>query len=258
MLEQQMTWSIVIYIVNSSVLFFGFFFLFRAFLWVTVETLWHARTVRYRQIAIRDFGAEIFHVFLVIPIVIYLYDRVFVYHPSLQMMQNLPMLLRIAIYLLIGDLGYYWVHRLMHTKALWRTHKWHHSPTYMYWLAGCRATVPQQFLVGAPYVLVAPILYPSPWWVYTALVIFSYLTVDWMHLNVTWGSKWLEWVVVTPRYHHIHHSSNPDHYELNLGNNFTFWDRLFGTYLDPDSFDRKQLAFGIGEKPNPVRLIAGV
>jgi non-ribosomal peptide synthetase component F len=34
--------------------------------------------------------------------------------------------------------------------------------------------------------------------------------------------------------------------------------RLFGTYLDPDSLDRKQLAFGIGEKPNPVRLIAGV
>jgi len=128
----------------------------------------------------------------------------------------------------------------------------------MYWLAGCRATIPHQFLVGAPYVLMTPILYPSPWWVYTVLVVFSYLTVDWMHLNVSCGSKWLEFIIVTPRYHHVHHSSNPDHYELNLGNNFTFWDRLFGTYLDPDSFNRKQIAFGIGENPNPVRLIAGV
>jgi sterol desaturase/sphingolipid hydroxylase (fatty acid hydroxylase superfamily) len=115
--------SIVIYIVNSNVLFFGFLFLFRSSLWVTVETLWLARTVRYRQIAIRDFGAEIFHVFLVIPIVIYLYGHVFVHHAFPQIVQNLPMLLRIAIYLLIGDFGYYWIHRLMHTKALWRTHK---------------------------------------------------------------------------------------------------------------------------------------
>jgi sterol desaturase/sphingolipid hydroxylase (fatty acid hydroxylase superfamily) len=79
----------------------------------------------------------------------------------------------------------------------------------MYWLAGCRATIQQQFLVGVPYVLVTPILYPSPWWVYTALVIFDYLNVDFMHLNVSWRARWAEWLIVMPRYHHIHHSSNP-------------------------------------------------
>jgi sterol desaturase/sphingolipid hydroxylase (fatty acid hydroxylase superfamily) len=104
----------------------------------------------------------------------------------------------------------------------------------------------------------APVLYPSPWWVYTAVVIFSYLTVDWMHLNVSWGARWLEWFFVTPRYHHIHHSSDPDHYKLNLGNNFTFWDRLFGTYLDPDRLETREIAFGIDETPNAVRLIAGL
>jgi sterol desaturase/sphingolipid hydroxylase (fatty acid hydroxylase superfamily) len=44
---------------------------------------------------------------------------------------------------------------------------------------------------------------------------------------------------------------------MNLGNLFTFWDRLFGTYLDPDTLETKELQFGIGEKLNPVRLIAG-
>ncbi|MGO9418883.1 sterol desaturase family protein [Roseiarcus sp.] len=44
------------------------------------------------------------------------------------------------------------MHRLMHTRHFWRFHKWHHSPTYMYWLAGCRATVQQQFPVGVPYI----------------------------------------------------------------------------------------------------------
>jgi sterol desaturase/sphingolipid hydroxylase (fatty acid hydroxylase superfamily) len=43
-----------------------------------------------------------------------------------------------------------------------------------------------------------------------------------------------------------------------LGNILTFWDRLFGTYLDPDTLDPKKIAFGIGERPNPLRLIAGL
>jgi len=253
-----MTRSLLIHIVNSPVLFFGTFFLFRACLWAAVEYQWRANPVRYRQVALRDFGAQIFHVFLVIPVVLYLYDRAFTYHSFPRLLQNVPMLVRIGLYLVLGDFGYYWIHRLMHTQLLWRTHMWHHSPTYMYWLAGCRATIPQQFLVGAPYVLVAPILAPAPWWVFTALAIFSYLTVDWMHLNVSWGGRLLEWVFVTPRYHHIHHSSDPDLYDLNLGNNFTFWDRLFGTYIDPGKFETKQISFGIDEAPNPVRLIAGV
>jgi sterol desaturase/sphingolipid hydroxylase (fatty acid hydroxylase superfamily) len=129
----------------------------------------------------------------------------------------------------------------------------------MYWLAGCRATVPHQFLAGAGYVMFAPILYPAPWWVYTLLLMFQYLSVDWMHLNVSWGSKWLEWFLVTPRYHHIHHSANPAHYDLNLGSSFTFWDRLFGTYLDPDGVNFQEMKFGLGKKKeNPVRLIVGI
>jgi sterol desaturase/sphingolipid hydroxylase (fatty acid hydroxylase superfamily) len=52
--------------------------------------------------------------------------------------------------------------------------------------------------------------------------------------------------------------SNPEHYELNLGNNFTFWDRLFGTYFDPDTLETKEIVFGIGETPSLARLIAGV
>lgn len=110
----------------------------------------------------------------------------------------------------------------------------------------------QQFLVGVPYILLAPVLVPAPWWVYTALVIFDYLLVDWMHRNVPWGARWIEGVFVTPRYHHIRHSANLNHYNL-------VWDRLSGTYLDPSTVrNTKELDFGIGEKANPVRLIAGL
>ncbi|HEX6501790.1 MAG TPA: sterol desaturase family protein [Terriglobales bacterium] len=208
--------------------------------------------------ATRDFAAQLFHVFFVVPLVVYIYDRLFVYSSFSGGMAKSPMLARIAVYFLISDFGYYWAHRLMHTRLFWRTHQWHHSPSYMYWLAGCRATVPHQLLVLGPYVLAAPILYPSPWWVDTMFVIFSYLDVDWMHLNVRWGGRVLEWFFVTPRFHHIHHSSDPKHYNTNMGNVFTFWDRLFGTFVDPATINEKEMAFGIGESVSPARLIAGL
>jgi sterol desaturase/sphingolipid hydroxylase (fatty acid hydroxylase superfamily) len=250
--------AIVIDIVNSPVLFFGCFFLLRASLWAVLEKLWYARTVPYRKVVANDFGAELFHVFLVIPIVVFLYDQLSTSHSLPQVLQNIPLAIRIALYILMTDFGYYWIHRLMHQEMLWRTHKWHHSPTYMYWLAGSRATIPQQFLVGAPYVLAAPILSGAPWWIYTALIMVDYLAVDWMHLNVRLGARWFEWVLVTPRYHNIHHSSDPNHYNSNFGNMFTVWDRIFRTFVDPETSDPEAIEFGIGEKPNPVRLIAGI
>jgi sterol desaturase/sphingolipid hydroxylase (fatty acid hydroxylase superfamily) len=38
---------------------------------------------------------------------------------------------------------------------------------------------------------------------------------------------------------------------------FTVWDRMFGTYLDPEKVGPK-LSFGTGEKENPARLVLGV
>jgi sterol desaturase/sphingolipid hydroxylase (fatty acid hydroxylase superfamily) len=80
----------------------------------------------------------------------------------------------------------------------------------------------------------------------------------WMHLNVTWPSRWLEWLIVTPRYHHIHHSDDPAHFDTNFGSLFSFWDRLFGTYYDPEHADAARLRFGVNDTTNPLRLAAGV
>jgi sterol desaturase/sphingolipid hydroxylase (fatty acid hydroxylase superfamily) len=77
-----------------------------------------------------------------------------------------------------------------------------------------------------------------------------------MHMNVTWRSNWLEWVFVTPRYHHIHHSDDPGHYTANLGSLLTIWDRMFGTYVNPEEVEK--LSFGIGELNSPVRLALGI
>jgi len=127
----------------------------------------------------------------------------------------------------------------------------------MYWLAGYRASLLQQVLFNLPWVMAFSVFGHAPWWMYWAVLFSHMLLNDWMHMNVTWRSNWLEWIVVTPRYHHIHHSKNAAHANANFGVTFSIWDRLFGTYVDPEKFTTP-ITFGIGERVHLARLVAGI
>ena len=124
---------------------------------------------------------------------------------------------------------------------------------YAYWLAGIRVSVVELTIQNLPYIAAGAFLALSPWWIFWALLLKATFQNDFMHLNMRLGNRWLEWIIVTPRYHHIHHSDNPEHYNNNLAVLFPIWDHLFGTYLDPDKVSRN-LTFGIGESVPAVRL----
>jgi hypothetical protein len=131
------------------------------------------------------------------------------------------------------------------------------GPIYLYWMSGIQLSLVQAILQNLPYILVGGLLAFSPRWVFWAVVLKNTIPNDFMHLNVWWGNRWLEWIIVTPRFHHIHHSENPAHYNRNLAVLFPIWDHFFGTYFDPEKVDR-DLTFGIGESVHPVRLAIGV
>jgi sterol desaturase/sphingolipid hydroxylase (fatty acid hydroxylase superfamily) len=143
------------------------------------------------------------------------------------------------------------MHRLTHMKYLWRVHHFHHSTTQMYWLAGVRATVWQQTLSNLPYILWAPLVFDAPRDFFTVLLFVNILTNHWMHMNFTWRSNWLEYVFVTPRSHHIHHSAAREHYDTNFGVVFSLWDRLFGTWVDPDT--TTVTTIGAADIKNPLQ-----
>jgi len=241
----------------SPVGFFLALLLGRAVLFIALESMRPARAIAHRAVAVKDLIASVAYAFIVFPLAAKLSRFVPGYHPFPASVGELPLYIRIVLYLILADFGHYWIHRLMHTKYVWRVHKWHHAPTYMYWLGGVRATIPQQFLVNIPYVIALPLLDISPWWIGVVLAVVNAIQNDWMHMNVTWRSSWLEWIFVTPRYHHIHHSTDPRHYLANMANLFSVWDRLFGTYLNPDRV-APQLTFGTGSRDNPIRLISGI
>ena len=220
------------------------------------ELLRPARTVAYKQVVPRDTVAFLIYIAAVTPVAGYFTAKC----GALQLhwpTARLPLPARVILYLLVADLGSYILHRVMHTRWVWRIHKWHHAPTYMYWFAGVRATVWQQFLFNLPGVFAIPIVGHAPVWLYYAITAEVILRNDWMHMNVTWRSNWLEWIFVTPRYHHIHHSADLPRHLGNFGSLFSIWDRLFGTRIDPDTVT-EPLQFGTGEADHPVRVIVGV
>ena len=238
-------------------LFFPLLFVARLIGVTALELVVPARAVSYRSLLWLDIIGATFLVYVTIPTASFLSSFLAVRPVVPESILTLPTAEVFLLYYVIGDFGAYWMHRFWHLDLVWRVHKWHHSPTSLYWLAGYRTSILQLTLQNLPWMFAYAVLGMAPWWMYLAVTSSHILLNDWMHMNVSWRSNWLEWVFVTPRFHHIHHSDNPAYSNANFGVTFSLWDRLFGTYVDPEKI-KEPLSFGIGEKVPLVRLAVGI
>lgn len=171
---------------------------------------------------------------------------------GLPWLSDWPLWIKLPAFYLLYDFGAYWAHRLMHTGTLWSTHVWHHMPRDIWWLSGCRASVLHAFLYRIAFLPFFFCLFDPV--VAAAISVEIILANSWMHLNLKWypWMRKLEWLLVTPRFHHLHHGMNRECRDKNFGARFTIWDRLFGTYLDPDSVDPATLQFGVPTEDEPT------
>lgn len=245
-------------LLSQPTLFVIVLLLVRAVILFPLERAYPANHVAYRSVWLRDTAAWVVLTFAIVPVANGL-DRLLALRPTYPgAVLALPFAVRFLLFLLLTDFLYYWAHRLMHSRHVWRIHKWHHSPTYMYWLAGNRGSLLQVGLVFFLSAFADGLLFDAAAGRLALFVlVFNALRNDWMHLNVPWGGHRLEWFVVTPRYHRIHHSDHPDHYEKNLAITFPIFDRLFGTYFDPARAPTIS-RFGINEPVRPARMALGI
>jgi sterol desaturase/sphingolipid hydroxylase (fatty acid hydroxylase superfamily) len=65
------------------------------------------------------------------------------------------------------------------------------------------------------------------------------------HLWLTFG-PWFGRLLLSPAHHQIHHSTDPRHFNRNLGSSLTLFDRLFGTLQMPET-KREPLRFGVDD-----------
>lgn len=70
---------------------------------------------------------------------------------------------------------------------------------------------------------------------------------------------WLEFILVTPSHHRVHHGSNPKYLDRNMGMFLIIWDKLFGTFQkELTAKEYEPIAYGLTkniEHPNPASLV---
>ena len=179
---------------------------------------------------------------------------------GLDYLRSLPSVVKIGLALLLVDFTIYWIHRAQHRfDVMWRTHKWHHSVEHMYWFAGFRTSFLHSLIYNIPQVLVPMQLFHlSPLEAGVGYSIGLFIQF-WEHTNVRANIGPLKYIFITPQYHRVHHSATR-HQSMNLGTTFSIWDRMFGSYVDPDTMP-ESYPLGLGEpieKKQVPRMLLGV
>jgi lathosterol oxidase len=84
--------------------------------------------------------------------------------------------------------------------------------------------------------------------VYAYLVFVSFHAV-FIHANVRFRFRPIEWLVVTPRFHHWHHAAAPEAVDRNFAVHLPWIDRAFGTCYFPEG--QWPAAYGLAGAPVP-------
>jgi sterol desaturase/sphingolipid hydroxylase (fatty acid hydroxylase superfamily) len=170
--------------------------------------------------------------------------------PGLQQaVQSQPLILQLVEIVVVADLAEYVVHRAFHRVPwLWRFHAIHHSARALDWLASSRLHLLDIVVTrGLSFVPLYVLGFSSPA-VYAYLVFVSFHAV-FIHANVRFRFRPLEWLVVTPRFHHWHHAAAPEAVDKNFAIHLPVIDRLLGTAYFPDG--RWPDAYGLTGPPIP-------
>lgn len=147
--------------------------------------------------------------------------------------QSLPVVAQAVILLLIADFILYWEHRIFHEiPKLWPFHAVHHSVETMDWLAGSRNHI-VSMIIERSLVMVGLYLLGADKAALDIYVTFAALQAIIIHCNidVPWGP--VKYLLVTPQYHHWHHSSEKPAIDTNYSAHTPLFDRLFNTYHMP-------------------------
>lgn len=145
-----------------------------------------------------------------------------------------------VILLLITDFVWYWYHRLGHEINLfWAVHVVHHQSEDFNYTVSARITI-FQAIVRTGFWSILPII-GFPAGMITTILLVHGLYPFFLHTRTIGKLGWLEYVLVTPSHHRVHHANNPQYLDKNYGDVFIIWDKLFGTFAE----EREEPTYGL-------------
>ncbi|MCE2988803.1 MAG: sterol desaturase family protein, partial [Nitrosomonadaceae bacterium] len=147
---------------------------------------------------------------------------------------NAHPLLSFLFYLVLLDFVAYWLHRWQHRfNWWWSLHALHHSQREMSFWTDDRNHLLDDLIVDGVYALIA-ILIGVPPAQFLAIIVASRMVESLSHANVRLSFGRIgEYLLVSPRFHRVHHAIGLGHEGAARGHNFAvlfpIWDVLFGT-----------------------------
>ncbi|NAS11761.1 sterol desaturase family protein [Poritiphilus flavus] len=133
---------------------------------------------------------------------------------------------------IVIDFAGYWNHRLSHhINFFWNQHVIHHSSEEFNLACALRQSISN--LIGYfPLLLIPAALLGVPHQVIAILAPIHLFAQFWYHTQHIGKMGWLEYLIVTPSQHRVHHAINPEYIDKNLGQILCVWDRWFGTFQE--------------------------
>ena len=131
--------------------------------------------------------------------------------------------------IMLYDFLYYWFHRVSHERQFfWGSHVVHHQSEDYNLSTALRQTSTSFFTT---WVFFIPCFFLGmPITMYVSIASAHLIYQFWVHTQHISTLGFLEWFMVTPSNHRVHHAQNPDYIDKNYGGLLIIWDRLFGTF----------------------------
>ncbi len=130
------------------------------------------------------------------------------------------------------DFSGYWTHRLNHKINLfWNQHIIHHSSEEFNLACALRQSFSDLIGYTALFLIPAAVV-GVPAEVITLLAPLHLFGQFWYHTQHIGKLGFLEYFLVTPSQHRVHHAINPIYIDKNLAPIFCVWDRWFGTFQE--------------------------
>jgi sterol desaturase/sphingolipid hydroxylase (fatty acid hydroxylase superfamily) len=155
-------------------------------------------------------------------------------------------------YFLLMELVEYLFHRAEHVIPwLWSQHSLHHADedfdsttaVFHHWTG----TALHAFLVNVPMGLLFKV--PNGYLLlYLGLSYHVYL----MHSNLKLDFGRFSWLLTSPSYHRLHHSSEPQHFNRNYAFILPIFDVLFGSYRPARTGEWPKVGLGAGQAPQDL------
>ena len=131
---------------------------------------------------------------------------------------------------MVIDLYGYWTHRISHKVNLfWNEHVIHHSSEEFN--LACALRQPVSTIVRFFTILLIPAaIFGVPTEVIATVLPLHLFMQFWYHTRHINKMGILEYILVTPSHHRVHHAINEEYLDKNLSQIFIFWDFIFGTF----------------------------